>query len=114
MNRKIILVLLFILPLFTACTEEKSGVIVKVIDIQERPVPNAKVRLFTLPGNTILEATAFTDAEGQTYHEFDFECNMAVYAEVENYSFYTRLIGEGEITLILGETIKPVIQLHLP
>jgi hypothetical protein len=114
MNRKIIFLTLLIIPFLPACTVEKAGVEIKVIDIQERPVPNAKVRLYTLPGNTVLEATAFTDSQGKTYHEFDFECTMSVFVEVENYSFYTRLIGEGEITLIRGETIKPTIQLHVP
>lgn len=108
------LVLLVFAAFFQCKDPGPAKVRVTVFDLEDRPVENARVRLFAQPGDLILEDSKFTDEFGNTEHEFDFEAKLDVFVDVENYSFYDRLEGEGEVQLIFGERSDVVINLHIP
>ena len=99
---------------FVSCDKADPRAIITVIDDNNRPVPNAEVKLYSKPTDLILEDVQFTDNEGKSYHHFVFEGTLDVKVTVSNYSIYTDLSGEGEVILTRGETYETTITLHEP
>ena len=114
--KKILFLILFSVSslFFVSCSKEDPRAIITVIDDNNRPVPNAEVKLFSKPTDLILEDIQFTDNEGKSYHEFVFEGTLDVKVKVSNYSIYNDLSGEGEVILTRGETYETTITLHEP
>jgi len=112
-NKYFFLAFFSVLVLFS-CGKKDPEAIITILDEESRPVPNAKVMLFSRPSNTILEDIQFTDEEGKSYHKFIFESTLDVKVDVINYSIYDNLTGEGEIILTRGEVNETTITLHEP
>ncbi len=111
---KYIFLLLFPVLVLVSCSKKDPEAIITILDEENRPIPNAKVMLFSRPTNIILEDIQFTNEEGQSFHKFAFESTLDVIVDVINYSIYENLTGEGEIILTRGDVYETTIILHEP
>ena len=103
---RIALSLIFVVSLFVSCSKDDPKVVITVKDVNDRPVPNVTVTIYSKPGHTIVEDLDYTDLKGKTYHSFVFEGVLDVVAAIPNYSIYHNLRAEGEVTLTKGETFN--------
>jgi len=109
----LIVVVLFTI-LISGCSKENPQAVIIVRDTEDRLVKNAKVEIYSKPGNSILEDSDFTDEHGKSYHEFTFEGTFIVEVDVENYFNFERLVGVGEITMTIDEVFETTIYLAPP
>lgn len=87
---------------------------ITIVDVNNRPIPGAKVEIFSRPTNNIREDIKFTDEGGKTYHEFMFEGTFDVKAQIDEFTIYNNLKGTGEIILTRDETYHTTITLTEP
>lgn len=112
---RFLLPVIFISIVLSSCTKgDDPRVIVTVLDENDRPIPNATVTFYSRPGDFIIEDMDFTNNDGETFHQFVFEGTLDVVANINNYSIYDDLSGEGEVELVKGETFELEIILHEP
>lgn len=110
-----IAILVIFVSIFPSCDRgDDPRAEITVIDPMGRPVPNARVEIFSRPTNLILEDQDFTDEVGKTYHEFLFEGTLDVEAYIVRFSNFSNLSGVGEINLKRDETYKTTITLSEP
>ena len=94
----LIVVVLFTI-LISGCSKENPQAVIIVRDTEDRLVKNAKVEIYSKPGNSILEDSDFTDEHGKSYHEFTFEGTFIVEVDVEN--FDQAVIEESSKRLVI-------------
>jgi len=106
----LIVLLLFVFPVISACDEEPASIEVTVVDSQDRAIENAKLSIYLTPGNSILEKILYTDNLGKVTWDFDFVATMTVFAAKDNY--YGQSVRDtAEFTLVRGEVTPVSLQL---
>jgi hypothetical protein len=111
------LVVALLLPFATSCNEEEPTVgVVRVTDLEGRPVAGATVKLFADPTFPLgdpnrLDKETVTDASGAASFDYSdfYEQGQSGFAVLDILATKDTLIGEGIIKIVEEETSEETV-----
>jgi hypothetical protein len=111
------LVVALLLPFATACNKEEPTIgVVRVTDLEGRPVAGATVKLFADPTFPLgdpnrLDKETVTDAGGAAKFDYSdfYEQGQSGFAVLDILATKDTLIGEGIIKIVEEETIQETV-----